>query len=78
MDNPMISRTVTCRICNAVQTITAPVANFIAWENGEYCQDALPMLSSGQREMLMSQTCDSCWIEMFGEPEDGFDNSWNN
>jgi hypothetical protein len=36
------------------------------------------MLSSGQREMLMSQTCDSCWIEMFGEPEDGFDNSWNN
>ena len=78
MDNPIVSKNVTCRLCNTTQTITVPVANLLAWENGEYAQDALPMLSSGEREMLISQTCDSCWIEMFGEPEDEFDNSWNN
>tara|TARA_R110002051_G_scaffold257963_1_gene317024 strand:+ start:38 stop:289 length:252 start_codon:yes stop_codon:yes gene_type:complete len=73
MDNPMTTKTVACRRCDVAQTITAPVANFMAWENGEYIQEALPMLSAGEREMLMSQTCDPCWAELFGEPEDCFD-----
>jgi hypothetical protein len=76
MDNPITSKIVTCRRCSTVQTITAPVANFIAWENGEYAQDALYMLTAGEREMLISQTCDSCWIELYGEPEDEFQKNW--
>jgi hypothetical protein len=78
MDNPITTKTVTCRRCDVAQTITAPVANFIAWENGEYIQDALPTLSAGEREMLISQTCDNCWIEMYGEPEDDFQENWVN
>jgi len=28
--------------------------------------------------MLISQTCDDCWTEMFGEPEDEFEENWVN
>jgi hypothetical protein len=78
MDNPMTTETVACRLCRCEQTITAPVAGFLAWQNGEYIQDAFPMMSAGDREMLISQTCDNCWTEMFGEPEDEFEENWIN
>jgi len=78
MDNPMVTKTVTCRCCGVDQTLSAPVTAFMAWETGEYIQDALPMLSAGQREMLISGTCDDCWKEMFGEPEDEFEENWVN
>lgn len=78
MDNPLYNLTVSCRRCDCVQTITAPVAGIMAWEAGEYIQEALPMLSAGEREMLISQTCDDCWTEMFGEPEDDFEENFVN
>ena len=76
MDNPITIKTAACYQCGTVQTITAPVANFLAWENGEFAQDALYMLSAGEREMLISQTCDACFVKMFGEPEDEFQENW--
>lgn len=36
-----------------------------AWENGELIQDAMPYLTDGEREVLISGTCDSCWEKMF-------------
>jgi len=78
MDKPMTTVNVACRMCRCEQSITAPVVNFLAWEGGELIQDAFPMLSSGEREMLISQTCDDCWTEMFGEPEDEFEENWVN
>tara|TARA_R110000772_G_scaffold214071_1_gene324641 strand:+ start:332 stop:571 length:240 start_codon:yes stop_codon:yes gene_type:complete len=78
MDNPIISKNVTCQHCGTTQTITVPIANFLAWENGEFAQDAMYMLTSGEREMLISQTCDDCWIEFFGEPENEFQENWAN
>ena len=76
MDKPITTVTAICRQCYREQQITAPVVNFVAWENGELIQNALPMLNADEREMLISQTCGGCWEEMFGEPEDEFDNSW--
>ena len=79
MDNPYQTKTIACQHCNAVQTISAPAVNFLAYESGQaYIQDALPMLTSSEREMLISQTCDDCWIEFFGEPEDDFQENWVN
>ena len=79
MDNPYQTKTIACQHCNEVQTISAPAVNFLAWESGQaYIQDALPMLTSSEREMLISQTCDDCWIEFFGEPEDDFQENWVN
>ena len=78
MDNPITIKTAACYECGTVQTITAPVANFLAWENGEFIQDALPMLTAGEREMPLSQTCDDCWTEMYGENEDESQENWVN
>lgn len=40
------------------------------WQaGGGYIQDLMPTLTAGERELLISGTCDSCWKEMFGEDE---------
>jgi|TARA_R110000744_G_C18975181_1_gene518612 hypothetical protein len=79
MDNPITTMTIACQHCKAEQTFSAPAVNFLAWENGQaHIQNALPMLTPSEREMLTSQTCGDCWIEIFGEPEDDFQTSWIN
>ena len=78
MDNPMTSKTVECRLCGSPQQIVAPVSSFMAWHSGEYVQNAFPLLSAGDREMLISQTCDKCWKDMFGDDEDDFQENWTN
>tara|TARA_R100000008_G_scaffold46021_1_gene27091 strand:+ start:343 stop:582 length:240 start_codon:yes stop_codon:yes gene_type:complete len=78
MDNPIVSLTAACRLCRCEQKITAPVSGWLAWQNGELIQEALPMLSPSERELLISGTCDDCWTEMFGEPEDEFEENFIN
>ena len=31
----------------------------------EYIQDALPYLTAGERELILSKTCDDCYNKMF-------------
>lgn len=38
-----------------------------AWKRGTLIQDAMPYLSDGEREILISKTCGECWDAMFGE-----------
>jgi len=76
MDNPMLAKSVQCRLCGTVESITMPVNSFMAWQSGELIQNAMPFLSIAQREMLVSQTCDDCWKEMFGDDEDDFQENW--
>ena len=56
---------VACCICNKDHSIKVPLAGHAQWMDGELIQDALPELSSGERELLISGTCDDCWDEMF-------------
>jgi hypothetical protein len=58
---------VTCRNCNKDYSVGVSVEGHEKWEEGELIQDALPELSSGERELLISGTCDDCWDEMFPE-----------
>jgi hypothetical protein len=39
----------------------------IDWQAGKYIQDAMPYLSKGERELLISGTCDECFDKMFGD-----------
>lgn len=63
---------VPCRQCNEVTEINVDLDGFTRWcpPSGELIQDALPELSADQRELLISGTCDKCWIEMFGPEEE--------
>ena len=72
MNLPVTTVRLLCRICSQQQEVIAPVAGLMAWEEGAFIQDAMPELSAGDREMLISQTCDDCCRMMFGDDEDEF------
>ena len=55
----------TCRQCKDQVEMQVYAEDVAAWENGELIQNALPYLSAGEREVLISGTCDSCWDKMF-------------
>ena len=57
---------ITCDHCGAEHVIIADQDDVFAWLAGEkYLQDALHYLTAGERELLQSRTCDTCWKKMF-------------
>tara|TARA_R110002020_G_scaffold100122_1_gene237058 strand:- start:218 stop:382 length:165 start_codon:yes stop_codon:yes gene_type:complete len=47
-------------------------ADYKNWQEGTLIQDALPYLTTDQRELLISATCGTCWDDIFWEEdEDG-------
>jgi len=59
-----------CRQCGTVVQITVLGPDYEKWEEGELIQNAMPYLSPGEREILISGTCGPCFEQMFGEGED--------
>ena len=57
----------TCPICKRTKLITVPAAGYYAWKGGALIQNALPLLSSDERESLITGTCATCWDEMWKE-----------
>lgn len=61
---------VECRDCKKVYAITSTVEQLKEYQAGhKKVQDIYPELSPGDRELLISKTCNDCWNKMFG----GFD-----
>ncbi len=54
-----------CRYCDYKEVITVAEADYIAWHNGKFIQDAIPSLTAGQRELMISSTGDDCWNRFF-------------
>jgi hypothetical protein len=46
------------------------IRDVMDWVNGKYMQDAMPYLSAGQREFLISGTSPEGWIQIFGEEDE--------
>jgi hypothetical protein len=63
---------VECNNCKKLYEIKLESMNdYYKWkEEGEYIQTAMPYLSAGERELLISATCNDCWHKMF---DDGFE-----
>lgn len=53
-----------CPFCGKVTEIETNLNDFCEWQNGELAQDAFPYLSAGEREMLISGICLTCWGKM--------------
>ena len=60
---------VTCKSCGAEHNIMVNPDDILKWQAGRYIQDVLAYLSAAERELLISQTCDTCWKGMYGEDE---------
>lgn len=65
----MIAHNITCVGCGNKQIVTMKIADYQAWKDGALIQNVASYLSAAERELLISQTCGTCWNEMFGEDE---------
>jgi len=61
---------VPCVKCKNLQEVDVNFEGFQAWQSGEFIQDALPELSTDERELLISGICPKCWDVMFPSDED--------
>lgn len=63
--------TVTCRKCDVAYTLKVQPIDMVAWQIGtKHVQEAFPYLSIGDRELLISRTCDTCWTAIFGDDDE--------
>lgn len=58
-----------CPSCGDIEVITVSTLDYDSWQSGSLIQNAMPELSTSQRERLISGMCDSCWDRMAKEPE---------
>ena len=59
---------VNCHTCDKEFVIIADKQDIESWLSGDkYIQDALGYLSAADRELLISNTCDDCWKNLYGE-----------
>lgn len=61
----VVSLHVLCRKCQNRFPITANQEDLMAWKAGRLIQDVLPYLNEDERELLISNTCQSCFNKMF-------------
>ena len=60
-----------CRICNTNYKMMVTERDVTEYYNGSrrLIQDVFPYLKPAERELLISQTCETCWNKMFGGDE---------
>jgi hypothetical protein len=62
---------VTCCICDRTFTLNIPEKEWLAWQNGELIQRAMPSVSDDDRELLITATCGACFEGMFEDDDQG-------
>lgn len=61
---------VTCHMCNTDHEIKVDPFDYERWQQGELIQNVMPYLTAGERELLISQTCDPCFKKLFEGGDD--------
>tara|TARA_Y100001951_G_C11120801_1_gene172647 strand:- start:229 stop:489 length:261 start_codon:yes stop_codon:yes gene_type:complete len=70
MKIPTTLLTETCTICGFQDSFIVDNEDLHAWKEGAIIQDVLAYLEADQRELLISQTCGSCFDKMFPPNEE--------
>ncbi len=61
---------ITCTSCGKDHHFDVATDSFESWTRGAFIQDAMPDLSSNDREMFISGMCGECFDKMFPDEED--------
>lgn len=67
MDSSTITIEATCGMCKQTKTLILPASGYAAYKRGMVIQRALPSVSEGDRELLISETCGPCFDKLFDE-----------
>lgn len=71
MEKNQIILKVTCNVCNKTYELPVYEEDYNKYMAHEcMVQDAFPYLTPGQRELLISGICDSCFDNLFAEEEE--------
>ena len=54
-----------CRTCREEFTTVVPTGSYLRWLGGVLVQTAFPTMPKGERELLISGTCDKCFKTLF-------------
>ena len=57
-----------CMLTGKDHTVRVPGQGLFQWRNGKHIQDAMPDVSPGDREFLMTGTSPDGWDNIFGDP----------
>jgi hypothetical protein len=58
-----------CLLCNNVYILKVFAINYNDWKCGRKAQDAFPYLTPGERELIISKTCENCFNMLTEEEE---------
>jgi hypothetical protein len=56
-----------CKTCGKTYKFEINPKGYVRWEEGTPIQVALPELTPSQRELMISQTCDTCFDTILKE-----------
>jgi hypothetical protein len=70
VNDEFITIEVACRLCGTPHRVIVSEDEYAQWKGGAHAHVAFPYLDADEREMLISQTCGTCWHKMFGEWDD--------
>ncbi|WP_339271486.1 hypothetical protein NYE54_08320 [Paenibacillus sp. FSL K6-1330] len=59
-----------CIVCSMTQVLTVSEDDLQKYKDGAHAQHAFPYLSAGDRELIISGVCGSCFDEMFEDDDD--------
>ena len=65
MEKETVTIATRCGRCGDSYELVIPTHEWEAYIGGKLIQDALPSLTAGERELLLSHTCDACWRNIF-------------
>ena len=71
MEKKMTEFDVDCRICSVPHTVLADEKDVCNWQDGALIQDAMPYLTSGERELFISGVCGPCYDKLSDCSDEG-------
>jgi len=66
MEGRNVTIDINCRRCRKNTELKLSRHGIRLREDGALIQDAFPYLDNGERELMISGTCNACWFDMFG------------
>ena len=69
-EKTMLEVHIECKSCHRTYALRMPVEAYAQWMCGAAIQDALPMLSPGECELLISGICEECFNALTKELDD--------
>jgi hypothetical protein len=66
----LISFEIKCVVCDTKHTIMVTDVDVADWQDGMFAQDAFPYLTADERELILSQTCGSCFDKIYPQMEE--------